>query len=354
MRKALTAAVSLIAIAMMLTGCQHYNAINFVTNTQFGAKIGVNAEKIPEIQIGYNRQEAARVPVYLMTTKDQLSASPPTINALLNQAAKKLEEAKATPWAQPNVDNITVAQKLVDEAIRTDNSSTTNKPASALLQQIKIAASKLSVDPAKAATPAELEFVCQLMQAEMAKPRFYAEFQEQAKFVGSRTGKDARDAYSVLGTFSGNMTGSSTSGAGPEAKLKGGIAQYFATGIAAQLLAEKGGAALVSTAPTAKTPSEVDPEQFKQEIINGIKDSEAVATYVWKNTAAGNPPTPAERKVSLTKAFQGVKLGNDSAKERDLGIDSLANLADKDSLKSRLENGFSPKEQNKMASNISQ
>jgi hypothetical protein len=312
--------------------------------------VGVNAEKIPEIQIGYNRQEAARIPVYLMTTKDELSSSPPAINALLNQAAQKLEAAKASPWGQPNVDDVKVAQKLIDEAIGMDNSSTTNKPASTLLQQIKVAASQLSVDPAvtKAATPADLEFVCQLMQAEIAKPRFYAEFQEQAKFVGSRTGNDARDAYSVLGTFSGDMASSSTSGAGPEAKLQGGLAQYFATGIAAQILAEKGGAALVSTAPTAKIPDTVDPAQVKAAHDEGVtqaNDSVTVATFVWKNTAAGTTPAPTDRKTSLTKAFQGIKM--------DAGAtDYYANLPDEKTLKNNLQNSFSAKELDTMVSNI--
>lgn len=340
--------VWLLAITMILTGCRHHNAITFVTNTQFGAKVGVNAEKIPEIQVGYNRQEAARVPVYLMTTKDELSASPPTINALLHQAAQQLTAAKTTPWGQANVDNVKVAQRLIDEAIEMDL-KTTNKQGSSLLQQIKVAAAKLSVNPnsANAAPSADLEFIAQLMHAEMAKPRFYAEFQEQAKFVGSRTGNDARDAYSVLGTFSGNMDSGSTSGSGPEAKMRGGLAQYFATGIAAQLLAEKGGAALVSTAPTATPPGEIDAKQverIKKEIERVVADSETVANYVWKNTAAGAAPTVAERKTSLAKAFQGIKAATDA-------LDYYANLPDKAAVKSNLENSF-PNELATMVSNI--
>jgi hypothetical protein len=354
-----TLGVIALFLAVLLTGCQHYNAINFVTNTQVGAKVGVNAEKIPEIQVGYNRQEAARVPVYLMTTKDGLSSSPPAINAVLSQAGKKLEAAKASPWGQSNVGAVKVAQKLIENAVGMDESSTTNKTASVLLQQIKVAAAQLSVNPApaNAATADQLEFICQLIQAEIAKPKFYAEFQEQAKFVGTRKGDDARDAYSVLGTFSGDISGSSTTGAGPEAKMKGGIAQYFATGIAAQILAEKGGAALVSTGPTAKTPSDIDPEQVKQiqeEFKRAIMDSEAVAAYVWKNIAVGNPPAPAARKTSLTKAFQGVKISGNSPQAKDAALDYYANLADAATLKSNLENSFSPNELSKMFININQ
>jgi hypothetical protein len=111
--KALTKLALLCSVA--LVGCQHYNSINFVTNTQFGAKIGVNAEKIPEIQVGYNRQEAARVPVYLMTTDDQLSASPPTIASLLNEASDRLEEAKPpADWKTVGVDAVRRAKKLIE------------------------------------------------------------------------------------------------------------------------------------------------------------------------------------------------------------------------------------------------
>jgi len=354
-RKALTLGAML--LASMQLGCNHYNAINFVTNTQFGAKIGVNAEKIPEIQIGYNRQEAARIPVYLMTTKDEVSASTPTINALLSQASAKLEAAKARPWGQTNVDNIVVAQRIITEAARLDKGSSTNSAASFLLREIQIAASKLPLDPApaRAAPATELELVCQMIQAEMVKPAFYAEFREQAKFIGIRDDQSARDAYSVLGTFSGNMSSSSTTGAGPEANLKGGIAQYFATGIAAQLLAEKGGAALVSTAPTAKPPGDIDPEQverIKKETLVKMRDAEAVASFVWKDTAAANAPNTDERKVSLTAAFQGVKIDDDTPQTRETALTYYAQFSDQVSLTRNLANDFSAEDLALMVSNV--
>lgn len=82
------ALILLVPIAVAV-GCKHGNAINFVTNTQFGLKVGVNAEKIPEVQIGYNRQEAARIPVYLeqQSTRNQppgdgFAAAPVSVNSL--------------------------------------------------------------------------------------------------------------------------------------------------------------------------------------------------------------------------------------------------------------------------------
>src|SRR4051812_34894488 len=84
---------AIMTVALLCAGCKHYNAINFVTNTQFGIKLGVNSEKIPEIAIGYNRQEAARVPVYLMTSEDELPQSAPAVNAILAQAKTRIDDA---------------------------------------------------------------------------------------------------------------------------------------------------------------------------------------------------------------------------------------------------------------------
>lgn len=66
-------------------------------------------------------------------------------------------------------------------------------------------------------------------------------------FVGD--GPEGHDAYSVLGTFSGSGGASGTDGA------KVQIAQYFATGLAARILAQQGGAQLVSTKADAPATS---------------------------------------------------------------------------------------------------
>ncbi|WP_439890925.1 hypothetical protein ACS7SF_17480 [Ralstonia sp. 25C] len=67
-------------------------------------------------------------------------------------------------------------------------------------------------------------------------------FQGLAGTSGGAAGAGAQDTYSVLATFSGNMSATAQN---PEAK--GSLAQYFATGIAARLLAQYGGAAVVNT-----------------------------------------------------------------------------------------------------------
>ncbi|HEY6814632.1 MAG TPA: hypothetical protein VI168_03740 [Croceibacterium sp.] len=59
----------------------------------------------------------------------------------------------------------------------------------------------------------------------------------------------AQDSYSVLASFGADFGGAAKAGS---AESTAGIAQYFATGIAAQVLAARGGAALVSTGKAAE------------------------------------------------------------------------------------------------------
>lgn len=59
-------------------------------------------------------------------------------------------------------------------------------------------------------------------------------------------GEDGKDAYSVLASFGANFSGEGQAGG---TKGAAGIAQYFATGLAARELAKAGGAQLVSVQP---------------------------------------------------------------------------------------------------------
>ncbi|HUJ11444.1 MAG TPA: hypothetical protein VL171_15615 [Verrucomicrobiae bacterium] len=56
------------------------------------------------------------------------------------------------------------------------------------------------------------------------------------------------DTYSVLASFGAKFAAKGSSTAGPEAS--GGLAQFFATGLAARKLAQVGGAQLVSVQPS--------------------------------------------------------------------------------------------------------
>lgn len=78
-------------------------------------------------------------------------------------------------------------------------------------------------------------------------------FSHPCKFVGVRTGPDnflIQDSYSVLASFGAKLHGDGTGGTGAA-----GLAQYFATGAAAQTLALNGGAAIIAVGDAAKAAS---------------------------------------------------------------------------------------------------
>jgi hypothetical protein len=68
--------------------------------------------------------------------------------------------------------------------------------------------------------------------------------------------RQGRDSYSVLASFGADF-GASAEPSG--AKARGGLAQYFATGMAAQLLALNGGAAVVAVGPAAEAAADNAP-----------------------------------------------------------------------------------------------
>jgi hypothetical protein len=74
-------------------------------------------------------------------------------------------------------------------------------------------------------------------------------------FLG-RDGTSA-DAYSVLATFSGTAAASGAGGTSSTRSANGSIAQFFATGLAARILADKGGAQLVNTGTTSATTEQL-------------------------------------------------------------------------------------------------
>lgn len=85
-------------------------------------------------------------------------------------------------------------------------------------------------------------------------PPTLAELSINCKFVGA--GKDAQDSYSVLASFGAKFDAETTPGG--TSKAGGGIAQYFATGLAARTLAEKAGAAAVAGGEAAAVAAPAD------------------------------------------------------------------------------------------------
>lgn len=171
--KPVTTAAAWLAIAAILVGCGHGDAIIFASNKQIGIKVGVDSQKIPEVSIGYNGQDFALVPVH-------------------KKAAKAGE---------------------------TSNSGS------------KSSGSEGNADGGKVRKLSEL-----------------------GKYLAT-SGINDKDAYSVYGSFVGKAQGG-VKATNTAAKME--LSQFFATGIAAQLLAKNAGAAMVN--PKAKAPAEASAE----------------------------------------------------------------------------------------------
>lgn len=101
-------------------------------------------------------------------------------------------------------------------------------------------------------------------------------FEGRTGYDGNPSGAGARDTYSVLATFSGEASASSQN---PQAT--GGLAQYFATGIAARLLAQYGGAAVVNSAGKETSAAAID-AATKQVIDQKSKQIEVIVVKLSK------------------------------------------------------------------------
>jgi len=91
---------------------------------------------------------------------------------------------------------------------------------------------------------------------ETTKPADCDKAKSDCLFQGKEEKGKKTDTYSVLASFGAKFSGGASSGAtdssSPNAQASGGLAQFFATGIAAQNLASQGGSRLVSIQPVDK------------------------------------------------------------------------------------------------------
>jgi hypothetical protein len=190
---ALTAAL---AALPMLGGCvqatRHSNTMVFGTNTSVGVKVGRDVNQMPVVLIAYDRQEAVIMPL-LANTQEKHGT-----DNLLSPCAP----AAKTVTTGANSRN---GEWYQEQTTYSDGVETSD-------------AVEIAIHP--------------------------------CKFVGIRTGKDnlaIQDSYSVLASFGARIEGDAA-----DTKGTVGIAQYFATGVAAQLLAATGGAAVVSVGSAAE------------------------------------------------------------------------------------------------------
>lgn len=192
---ALILAVSLPALAGCVQATRHSNTMVFGTNTSLAARIGQSVAQVPEVSVGYSRQEAVIMPL-LANTGDRGGR-----NGVLS-------------------------------------------PCSAL------------VTPTPTPTPTP-------PPTELPKTN---EQPHPCKFVATNTslgGISFQDSYSVLASFGANIKARSPGDSTKNSEIGVGIAQYFATGVAAQFLAANGGAAVVSVSQgateSAKNPNKAVP-----------------------------------------------------------------------------------------------
>jgi hypothetical protein len=180
-----------VALAVALGGCvqatRHSNAVIFGTNTSLGVRVGTDATTVPNITVGYQRQEAVFLPL------------------LAN-----VGETETVTRRQAGQSGETVSQGSL-------------------------------LTPCDPTRPAQIE-----NQRQNRPQDDYLIHPCSFVAVNGR----AQDSYSVLASF-GARIGAST-GSGDE-KVQIGIAQYFSTGMAAQMLAITGGASVVSV--TAEPPA---------------------------------------------------------------------------------------------------
>lgn len=91
--------------------------------------------------------------------------------------------------------------------------------------------------------------------------------------IGRNAG--SQDTYSVLASF-GAEFGASVKGTDPSAS--GGLAQYFATGIAAQILAAKGGASVVAVGGAAAKAAENNTDNSVASLFASAEQIDAAKT----------------------------------------------------------------------------
>jgi hypothetical protein len=126
------------------------------------------------------------------------------------------------------------------------------------------------------------------------------------------TNGSAQDAYSVLASFGASYDATGTS-------AKGGLAQYFSTGIAAQILALKGGAALVATGEAAEASAQTPASAGLAALITGNSN------YA-RGIAETEASIPLEKEVlkKIRATDQGNLVNSLTNFENALGISSGA------------------------------
>jgi hypothetical protein len=202
--------------AWLLSGCQS-NTLYFATNTQLGVRVGVDSKQIPEVELGYNRQEGVVLPL--------------------------------------TVENCNKA---------------TNSPQACALNGGS------------------------------------ATIINDSKFTGENKTGGIKDAPSVIAIFTGHISGSGSASASNSVAANMKVNQYFATGVAAQLLAQHGpavvgGAPSTTNAQTLVTELQAETEKARAAIFAYVTqpDNSLDTNRVKAITGTNAPPFPPNDVASF-------------------------------------------------------
>jgi len=218
--------------ALSLGACsqmqKHSNMLVFGTNTSIGVNVGKDASQTPTIQIGINRQELALVPLLANTSASRYSA--------------------------------------------TDTRSTG--------QDLEPCPAGTKTEDGKAITGIDISGCAFVATTDIT----VTDNDENGK-AKKTTKTIAKDSYSTLASF-----GTRTSASGTEGSVA--VAQYFATGIAAQKLAQNGGASVIMADSNSGKKAEAEKEaaiaQQKQTELEKLQYLDT-AKKMLKNDSEASP-----------------------------------------------------------------
>lgn len=236
--------VTLGAIALFGCAPQHKDAIMFGTNTQAGLKIGVDERQVPTLILGYNRQEAALIPLFVYAQglfKDAHRNLDSTIYLELARGRFEKAEAEADAIKRKGLfgEGVSLVKMAYDAASQESSDDGEAPKVSPGLEKLNRLAQKADIQDLT---------TCRLFaEAEIQRPSIAVRYLQEYKYVADWDGQKYSDAYSVLGTFTGSAKGTAKTTSSNTVEASGSIAQYFATGLAAQNLSRTPAAVSANT-----------------------------------------------------------------------------------------------------------
>jgi hypothetical protein len=268
--------------SIVLGSCapQHKDSILFGTNTTAGLKVGVDERQVPIAILGYNRQEAALVPLFVYGDGMFKAADRNVEGTTYLQLAKeRFEKAEAAGDQDPKRqalfdEGVRFVSMAYDTTLRKSANGAKVSEASPILERLNGLAGKPDLQNVT---------LCKLLaEAEIQRPSTAIRYLEEYKYIGDCDGQKYKDAYSVLGTFTGSAKGAATPTGSNALEATGSIAQYFATGVAAQNLSRtpasvSGNASAIKAAADAIVIQDVRGAEFveenRQERVKRIADA---------------------------------------------------------------------------------